>query len=86
MTQEWIPIIEKQPEKSGQYFVTAETTVYDRIYHQNIVIRRTVTADYLKRDYGGSFWDVHQRDEISRYVTAWMPLPEPYDDKVTKEL
>ena len=92
MEMKWIPIIEKQPEKSGRYFVTGATTVYDKINHKNIVIERTGTADYLKRDHGGSFWVVKQWhldldpfrfdhvDDNDTMLTAWMPFLEPYCD------
>jgi hypothetical protein len=61
--QQWIPVTERLPEKSGLYLVT---TPYDKLM--------PVHSRYFNKRGEQSFWSGHPMNE----VVAWMPLPQPY--------
>lgn len=91
MEIKWIPLTEKRPEKSGLYFVSAKVLIHDTIHDKDVVVRRTGTTEYMRRD-DDSFWvlrEWHQDLDPFRFkhlddndilLTAWMPLLEPYND------
>ena len=60
----WIPVTERLPEKEGVYLVTDKTA-----YGAKISLR---------------YWNIHEKDAFwsgfeSDVVTAWMPLPKPWE-------
>lgn len=61
----WILTIEREPEKAGYYIIT---TRYGEVGYMAY--------------YNG--WNKHNDDDKyeidSRYIKAWMPLPEPYKE------
>ena len=78
----WIPCSERLPEKYGQYLVTF-------ISSAGTLWTYVLIARYSDRDLMGiakpSFHigNVGKNDfaNITKQVTAWMPLPEPYKTK-----
>ena len=89
MTNDWIPITEKLPEKGeAEYLVT--TRFHDGAdYRTAILDWGKVSSDpgfgknyefYKDRIYDGYAFGVQFSDGIDNLeeVIAWMPLPEPY--------
>ena len=82
---EWISVKDRVPDKSGEYLVTEtfdESVIIlfaewdskfkefiDQAGHQYI-------AD-VSDEKGNIFYD----DVMAERITAWMPLPEPYDEE-----
>ena len=82
---EWISVKDRVPDKSGEYLVTEtfdESVIIlfaewdskfkefiDQAGHQYI-------AD-VSDEKGSIFYD----DVMAERITAWMPLPEPYDEE-----
>lgn len=63
----WIPVIEKLPEDEQEVLITYKINVKHHVW--------SAIWDKLH----GRFYDKEYRSYISlNYVTAWMPLPEPY--------
>ena len=62
--QKWIPVSERLPEKSGQYYVSGKGKVW---------ICEFLTIHSSTILLGG--WC---NDAANPVVQAWMPLPEPY--------
>lgn len=63
----WIPVTERLPEESGMYLVTRrEYDDADMLYFNEIYT--CFTEDWL------------DTEEVTG-VIAWMPLPEPYEEK-----
>ena len=65
----WIPVTERLPEEFGNYLVTDETLL------DGVGIRFFSYSRY---------WSYIDRDEKALYVTAWMPLPQPYQPSPEK--
>lgn len=62
LKQRWIPVIEKLPEKDGNYLVT----------YTDGGVAEVGSSLYIQRVDGTEpYWDYFS-------VTAWMPLPKPY--------
>lgn len=64
----WIPVTERLPEMSGFYFVTKENDY-----------GKYVTVDFFYQD---KTWYAESNPtalSTGWRVTAWMPLPEPYE-------
>lgn len=72
MTNKWIPVSERLPEREGWYLVSLKNGNVQKAWYRVAPINQ-----------GGSYW----RGSIKRPI-AWMPLPEPYkagggnDDKI----
>ena len=64
---EWIPMAKRFPEESGRYLVT----IYDGATTMATVAR------WLPR---AKAWEMTGR-RAHYYVTAWMPLPKPYEEE-----
>lgn len=72
----WIPIKDKLPNKSGKYFVS--TKPHAGHYHYSVE----------KAWFGineGIFWQGKlgrsNFQDITKFVTAWMPMIEPYKEE-----
>lgn len=78
----WIPVDEQLPEKSGDYLMT--WTAITGTYANNVFMELCEYEELNEYDYEHNrfkgIW--HMEDCIDDctgvYVTAWMPLPEPY--------
>lgn len=68
--QHWIPCSERLPERGGRYLISALDGIN----------RRTTVAPYLPRC---KAWTMTGHMAYWR-VIAWMPLPEPYAERITK--
>lgn len=68
----WIPVEERLPEKSDFYLVSTETLLEERLVG-NAWISPKDDYECLK---------AFERGECK--ITAWMPLPEPYQPKSLK--
>lgn len=85
MTQEWIPVTEKLPEENGYYLVTRKikymaSTLNLDVNYVTFSAREVTIAEYVDKGWHLNYWSLDQRENISRFVTAWMPLPKPYYD------
>ena len=69
--QQWIPCSERLPEKDGRYQVTR----YD-------YVANTEFTDILWYE-ENLWWNRHSTGDYT--VTAWMPLPEPYQESEQDE-
>lgn len=61
---QWTPVDEALPSKNGNYLVTIASS------------DGTATITYISVDHYGPNW-LHE--DKYHTVTAWMPLPDPYD-------
>lgn len=68
ITEKWIPVTERLPEKDGDYIVT-----YLWIGTYSGEAYRETGIDEWKK---GGWIDIPQTYE----VTAWIPLPKPYQE------
>jgi hypothetical protein len=66
---QWIPVSERLPEDSGEYFVSIIDKDYDENYEDVGIAQFAHKKDYGIKE---SEW------QIDETVIAWMPLPEPY--------
>ena len=78
--QNWIPVTERLPEKTGTYIVTTQpgAVTTSRFYEARSIPERMWREEY----------DLPANWQSNRKVTHWMPLPEPPDmsnAKMTKE-
>ena len=81
MTQEWIPVTKKPPEKPDEYLITMKTkhilqSLVPPFEKKVLYQRETIKAYYCNKEWfldGG-------RTDVTNVVTAWMPLPRPYYD------
>ena len=75
--QQWIPVSERLPEKSGRYLVTRGLNAAGNLWNRVYIINYSDLMGLIKEKI---FWDgnVGKSDfqEIDD-VVAWMPLPEP---------
>lgn len=77
---EWIPVSERLPNKDeylkndGRFIVTDGNRVYQSIYdiYSSHCFRTLVLFNFGSRS----------NFEVDNCVVAWMPLPEPYREKV----
>lgn len=67
----WIDVNDRLPEPCSDVLVTTERAGY-----------KDVRFCYFDGD--KNFYDVHDFS-LSKIVTAWMPLPEPYEPPQTTE-
>lgn len=67
---EWIPVSERLPEENGKYLVTE----YDDLKRIN---RIDITLWSDSQTISNGFYS-------ARDVTAWMPLPKPYEESDTE--
>lgn len=79
-TEKWIPVSERLPENNmpclvavGKFYLT-QMAIYSDLMG---------TIDH-KIFYQGNYGDC-SFDNITEYVKAWMPLPEPYKPKEVEE-
>lgn len=70
--QQWTPISEGEPKENGKYLVSVEKSEWDGTTRRSV---RTMT--YNKREVAPFRWGHYEI--YSGKVTAWMPLPEPYE-------
>lgn len=63
----WIPCSERMPEKTGYYLVCDVTAEYDNIRGRQDV------SKYVIGRHGGHWYGAI----CGKYITHWMPLPEP---------
>lgn len=70
-TDRWIPVTERLPEKDGDYLVT----LYDSMERWTEVL-------YWNPTFGGR-WQGLIEDDLSdiENVSAWRPLPAPYQEE-----
>lgn len=64
--QQWIPVTERLPKEDDEYLITLK----DR--HGDTFVKKTM---YFSDD--DLWWDISPFET----VTAWMPLPKPYEAK-----
>lgn len=62
--QRWIPVGERLPEKSGQYYVSGKSKVW--------------ICEFLTIHSGTKLLGGWCNNAANPVVQAWMPLPEPY--------
>ena len=78
--QEWIPVTERLPEKSGQYIVCCDDSFCsygDGIWYQSGVV---VCAEVDVGINEGICWEWRENGtiyDLDGIVTHWMPLPQP---------
>lgn len=79
----WIPVLERLPEKRGDYLVTQKATFTDYVYISvaGYALNLYDVDEYDFADKKRSGW-YNYDPEYGYYeiddVIAWMPLPEPY--------
>lgn len=66
--QRWIPVSERLPEEYGNYLITTDD---DNVY---IGTTKANLNGWSGCDANGFFW-------WGEKVVAWMPLPEPYQER-----
>lgn len=71
-TVRWIPCSERLPEKTGYYLVCDVTAEYDNIRGRQDV------SKYVIGRHGGHWYGAI----CGKYITHWMPLPEPPESEV----
>lgn len=64
----WIPVTERLPDKDGDYLVT-------KVDDENVTI---IGLAYYSNGFGLVFYDNGWAS--NKTITAWMPLPEPYEE------
>ena len=62
----WIPVTERLPENTGNYFVYVQDGQYPNIHYYA-----------LANFYHGSFHWEQIQNKVKDVVSHWMPLPEP---------
>lgn len=70
----WHPYPEEKPSEEGEYLVTESSCVTKEVLF--------VAVEY----YSGDNWTDENNCrvwDISRYIRAWMPMPEPYNKEKT---
>lgn len=78
--QEWIPVTERLPEKSGQYIVCCDDSFCsygEGIWYQSGVV---VCAEVYVGINEGICWEWRENAtiyDLDGIVTHWMPLPDP---------
>lgn len=76
---QWIPVTDRLPENEGDFLVTANDSIIglfvvkDHCYKGNDGKMRFLNQIDGRQYYNGGELKLH-----TRVVTAWMPLPEPY--------
>lgn len=73
----WIPVSERLPEEDGQYLITVKyvhVDGYDDIYAEH-------------GEWTDNKWDMFCFGHCGKVenIIAWMPLPEPYEERGTDE-
>ena len=68
----WIPVTEQLPEKNGPYLCCWKASADEKMYIARIMVWRADTGWM-------NAWD----EPMSKYVTHWMPLPEPPEEGET---
>lgn len=71
----WIPCSERLPEEYEKCLVTEDYIGHSSEEH----IVQITTAYYVKIDDGRILWS--SKGGMDYKVTAWMPLPEPYQEE-----
>lgn len=79
MTQEWIPVTDKLPEREGRYLVTEKNKITCTVNGKRdmITYRQTLLGEYSPWN---GLWYIPSNGKTSENVTAWMPGPKPYYD------
>ena len=68
----WIPVSERLPEKTGKYIVTVGINRFGwGMFDEVSVATYNIRTGWFVRD---------DKDTVIGDVTAWMPLPEPYEE------
>ena len=66
----WHPHPEEKPEKEGEYLVTETSCITKDVLF--VAVEYYSGDNWTDEDYNHKVYD------ISRYIRAWMPLPNPY--------
>ncbi len=72
----WIPVEEKLPETDGDYLVTIEIPEYNR--------GKSVT-NWLSWGKEEKVWTEINEDPVIEKISAWMRIPDPYDEDTENE-
>ena len=83
-SQGWIPVTERLPEESGDYFVTYSKKFAEEYDFSLLVGIAPYDADCEGFGYWRKQFDAHSLGSLGIEfvdipVTAWMPLPEPWE-------
>ena len=72
--QRWIPVVERLPEKGGEYLVTF--AIDEKV---RLVGYGCCRKDILGNNIGFGWYDLYSGTYFSdKAFVSWMPLPEPY--------
>ena len=74
----WIPVTEQEPKESGKYLVTAIISFIPDHVDDPDTFEAVTTANYLADIRGSIKWWGNNVEK----VLAWMPLPEPYKERM----
>lgn len=79
----WISVKERLPERAGKYLVVSKTVLAGLLPHVKTALFLNNLRDNPQFEYDGEpnesgFYNGDgEGDWVERYVTHWMPLPEP---------
>jgi hypothetical protein len=69
----WIPVSERLPE-AGEYIGDVARYYLVQNEYGDMLVARYTRSEYWEQ--------IYQTKPIADYITAWMPLPEPYKSEV----
>lgn len=72
----WIPVSERLPEKNMEYLVAVGKLNFTQIAMYSDLMGTIDHRIFYQGDYGKENFE-----DITQYVNAWMPLPEPYKEE-----
>jgi len=76
MNEGWIPVTERLPneeESKGKFIVTIDDDIFSATFNHEENFFVAIAPN------GSGYRIEHtKQDGVDRYVTAWMPQPEPY--------
>lgn len=71
---EWIPVSERLPENADEYVLITVNGTYKNITYEDAIMLAVYDKDEGWIIDGYQYW-------LTAQVTAWQPLPEPYEEE-----